>query len=102
MKSIEIFRTYLSDVVRNGKFEIENDCSYAVVRKKYLGRDNRASYYELIFMDKCSGKYYKVNYEYNSGFVEELRFTGFDEDSGCVKCTEVKPVEVTIIEYQPV
>lgn len=59
------------------------------------------TYYSLVFKDCSDNKYYKASYSFNKHAYEELCFDDVDE-YGQVKCIEVKPVEITRIEYQTV
>ena len=94
----EFYRSSLKPLIYDADFEC-GSTKLVPIQNNCLCVASHITYYSLIFKDCSDNKYYKASYSFNKHSYEELCFDDVDE-YGQVKCIEVKPVEITRIEYQ--
>lgn len=73
------------------------------IKVEYPNPNYWSSLIHCIFRDTSTGKYYMFAYEHDG--IEIQEDTGFyhkNKDGTEVKCTEVKPQAVTVIQYEPI
>ena len=70
------------------------------IRNEITGTSRWSVHYELVFEDILTSKFYSVSY--SRGATEYQDERPFEYDGDEINCIEVKPVEKTIIVYEPV
>ena len=68
------------------------------VQDELVGTSRWSHIYEMVF--KFGGKYYKTSY--SVGATECQDESPFEYDPDMIECSEVEPVEVTVVQYREV
>lgn len=72
---------------------------YEKISEDLVDSSRWSLYYEMIFKDLNSGKFYSTSY--STGATECQDESPYEDDPDEIEVTEVVPTEVTVIKYLP-
>lgn len=103
----EVTKFYPIDLLNDLRYEgevIEGDIHLEKIQEEFYDQDRWSTYIRYTFKDVNTGKYYQITYEQGSTeYQDDGGFYALNSADGTkAECFEVKPVEVTVIKYEPV
>ena len=101
----KVTKFYPIDLLNDLRYEgeaIEGDIHLEKIQEEFYDQDRWSTYIRYTFKDVNTGKYYRVTYEKgNTEYQEDGGFYALKSaDGNEAECFEVKPVEVTVTQYE--
>lgn len=103
----KVTKFYPIELINELRYEgeaIKGDIHLKKIQEYITDQDRWSTYITYTFTDVNTGKYYQITYEQGSTEYQDYGcFCALESADGTeVDCVEVKPVEVTVIKYEPV